>query len=53
MIQFSKNIIKKEIENRCLQKKLKHLHENLTGFQSNQCYLECKLGKIYAKKKHT
>lgn len=50
VIQFSKNIIKKEVENRSLQKKLKYLHENLTGFQSNQCYLECKLRKIYAKK---
>ena len=52
-IQFSKNFIKaKNKDRKFLEKELQNLEENLTGFQRNQFYLECKqkLEKIEAKK---
>ena len=50
---FSKNLVKKENKDRkFLEKELNRLEKNLTNFQTNQYYLECKqkLQNIYTKK---
>ena len=40
---FSKNLVKKENKDRkFLEKELNRLEKNLTNFQTNQYYLECK-----------
>ena len=55
-IYDSKDFIRVENKKRkFLEKELKILEEILTGFQTNQFYLECKqkLEKSYAKKKKT
>ena len=52
-MNFSKNLVKKENKDRnFLEKELNRLEKNLTNFQTNQYYLECKqkLQNIYTKK---
>ena len=52
-MNFSKNLIKEENKDRnFLEKEPKKLEKNLTNFQTNQYYLECKqkLQNIYTKK---
>ena len=53
-MNFSKNLVKKKNKGRnFLEKELNRLEKNLTNFQTNQYYLECKqkLQNIYTKKK--
>ena len=52
-MNFSKNLVKKKNKGRnFLEKELNRLEKNLTNFQTNQYYLECKqkLQNIYTKK---
>ena len=52
-MSFSKNLGKEENKDQnFLEKELKKLEKNLTNFQANECYLECKqkLQNIYNKK---
>ena len=52
-MNFSKNLVKEENKDRkFLEKELNRLEKNLTNFQTNQYYLECKqkLQNIYTKK---
>ena len=42
-MNFSKNLGKEENKDRdLLEKELKKLEKNLTNFETNECYLECK-----------
>ena len=53
-MNFSKNLVKKKNKGRnFLEKELNRLEKNLTNFQTNQYYLECKqkLQNIYIPKK--
>ena len=52
-MNFSKNLVKKKNKDRnFLEKELNRLEKNLTNFQTNQYYLECKqkLQNIYTEK---
>ena len=52
-MNFPKNPVRKESKNRnFLEKELNRLEKNLTNFQTNQYYLECKqkLQNIYTEK---
>ena len=52
-MNFSENLVEEENKDQnFLEKKLKKLEKNLTNFQTNEYYLECKqkLQNIYNKK---